>query len=112
MSKGVNERIDERVLQWFSHIEIMGDDRIAKKVYVGKCIGSRKVGRTRKMLIDSVNDCLKKTCLNAGQTWCMIGINARGLWWGMLGACLGYEPLTLTRCYSGGFSQLYKPFGV
>ena len=38
--KGLNERIDEGMLQWFSHMERMVNDRIAKKVYVGKCAGS------------------------------------------------------------------------
>ena len=32
---GMTKRVDESVLQWFSHIERMGDDRIAKRVNVG-----------------------------------------------------------------------------
>ena len=43
--KGLDERIDEGVLQWFSHVERMENDRIAKRVYVGKCAGSCLVGR-------------------------------------------------------------------
>ena len=35
VTKGVDERIDEGVLQWFSHVERMGNDRIARRVYVG-----------------------------------------------------------------------------
>ena len=38
--KGVNERIDEGVLQWFSHVERMEIDRIAKRVYVAEYAGS------------------------------------------------------------------------
>ena len=38
--KGVDERIDEGVLQWFNHVESMDNDRIAKKKYVGKCADS------------------------------------------------------------------------
>ena len=33
--KGVDERIDEGVLWWFSYVERMENDRIAKRVYVG-----------------------------------------------------------------------------
>ena len=46
--KGLDERIDEGVLQWFGHVERMDMDRIAKRVYVGECAGSHSVGRPRK----------------------------------------------------------------
>ena len=42
-TKGVDERIDEGVLQWFGYV--VKKDRIAKRAYVGKCAGSRSVGR-------------------------------------------------------------------
>ena len=48
MVKGVDERIDEGVLQWFSHVERMKKDRIIKSVYVGECDGSCSVGRPWK----------------------------------------------------------------
>ena len=35
MAKGVNERIEEDFLHWFSHVERMENDRIAKMFYVG-----------------------------------------------------------------------------
>ena len=36
MTNLVDERIDEGVLRWFSHVERMENDRIAKKVlYIG-----------------------------------------------------------------------------
>ena len=35
--KGVDETIDEVVLQWFGYVERMGNDRIAKKIYVEVC---------------------------------------------------------------------------
>ena len=35
--KGVDEKIDVGVLQWFGHVEIMENDRITKRVYVGVC---------------------------------------------------------------------------
>ena len=35
MRKGLDERIDEGILQWFSHVERIERDRIAKRVDVG-----------------------------------------------------------------------------
>ena len=63
----MDEKIDEHVLHWFSHIERMKNDRIAKTVHVGECMGSRLVGQPQKRCIDFVNDCLKKSGLNVGQ---------------------------------------------
>ena len=40
VKKGVDERIGEGVLRWFSHIERMEKDRIAKRAYVSECAGS------------------------------------------------------------------------
>ena len=42
---GADERVKEIIFQWFGPIERMGNDRIAKRVYVGKYVGSRLVGR-------------------------------------------------------------------
>ena len=36
VTKVVDERIDEGLLRWFSHVEGMENDRIAQRVYVGK----------------------------------------------------------------------------
>ena len=60
MKKGLDERIDEGVLQWFGHVERMERDRIAKRDYVGECAGSRSVRRLRKRWIDSVKECFKE----------------------------------------------------
>ena len=57
--KGVDERI-EGVLRWFGHVERMGNDRIAKRFYIGEFAASRSVGRARKRWIDTVKDCLRK----------------------------------------------------
>ena len=46
--KGVDEKIDEGVLQLFGHVEKLENDRIAERVYVGECTGSRLEGRLRK----------------------------------------------------------------
>ena len=37
VTKGVYERIDESVLQWFEHVERMENDRVAKSVYAKEC---------------------------------------------------------------------------
>ena len=44
----MDEKIDEGVLQWFCHVERMENDRIAERVSVGECGGSRSVNRPRK----------------------------------------------------------------
>ena len=54
--EGVNERIDEDVLRWFSHVERLENDKIAKRVCVGECASSRSVGRPRKRWINTVKD--------------------------------------------------------
>ena len=59
-TKWVDERIDASVLRWFGYIGRKGDDRTAKKVYVGKHVGIPLVCRPRKRWTDSMNDCLKK----------------------------------------------------
>ena len=64
MRKGLDERIDEGVLGWFDHVERMEWDRIAKRVYVGECAGSRSVGTPRKRWIDTVKECLRKRGLD------------------------------------------------
>ena len=64
VTKGVNEKIDEGVLRWFGHAERMEKDRIAKRVYVGECAGSRSMGRSSKRWIDTVKECLMKLGLN------------------------------------------------
>ena len=44
MTKGMDERINESVLRWFGHIERIGNNMIAKRAYVGKCMGRGSVG--------------------------------------------------------------------
>ena len=51
VTKRIDERIDEGVLQWFGHVERMEKDRIAKRVYLGEFAGSSSVGRPRKRWI-------------------------------------------------------------
>ena len=42
-------------------------EKIAKRVYVGECAGSRSVGRPRKRWIDTVKECLKRRGLDVRQ---------------------------------------------
>ena len=58
--KGVNEKINEYVLQWSGHMERMENDKIPKRVYVGECADSHLVGQPQKRWIDTMRDCLKK----------------------------------------------------
>ena len=56
----MDKKFDETVLRWFSHVERMDSDRIAKRVYVGECADNHSVGRPRKRWIDNVKGSLKK----------------------------------------------------
>ena len=59
VKKGLDETIDEGVLRWFSHVERMERNKIAKRVYIRECEGSRLVGKPRKRGIDT-NQASKK----------------------------------------------------
>ena len=75
----------------------MENDRIAKRVYVGTCAGSRSVGRSRKRWINTVKDCLRKRGLVVRQARRMVQM--AGVCEGKcMGRNPGDEPLTLTRC--------------
>ena len=54
MDKGLDERSDEGMLQWFGYVE-----KIAKTVCRRVCC-SCSVGRLRKRWIDTVKKCLKE----------------------------------------------------
>ena len=59
VKKVLDESIDEGVLRWLGHVEKVESDRIAKRVYIGECAGSRSVARTRKRWNDTVKECLR-----------------------------------------------------
>ena len=61
--KGVDERNNGGVLQWFSHMERIKNDRIAKKVYVLVCAGSCSMGRPQKRWIDTMKDWMLFQCM-------------------------------------------------
>ena len=48
-------------------MERIENDRIAKRVYVGECDGSRSLGRSGKKWIDTVKYCLRKRGLDVRQ---------------------------------------------
>ena len=62
-------------------MERMEDDRIAKRVYVLDCAGSRSVVRSRERWIDTVKDCLRKRGLDVRGTRriMQIGVHVGGL---------------------------------
>ena len=72
MTKGEDEKIGEGVLRWFGHVERMKNDRIAKRIYVRECAGSRSEGWSRKRWIDNMKDCLKKMGLNGREARIMV----------------------------------------
>ena len=57
LTKGLDEHIDESVLRLFYYVERMENDRMAKRVYVGECAGSRSMVRLQKGWIDTVKNC-------------------------------------------------------
>ena len=57
VKKCLDERIDQGTLRWFGHVERMERDRSAKRVYAGKCAGSRSLDRQRKRWIDTLKEC-------------------------------------------------------
>ena len=59
-------------LLWFGHVEIIENERITKRVYVGDYAGSRSFGRLRKRWIDTVKVCLRKRGLNVRQARRMV----------------------------------------
>ena len=85
VKKYLDERIDAGVLRWFGHVEKMGNDRLAKRVYVGECAGSHSVGRPRKRWIDTMKDCLKKRGFDVRQARRMAQNRSewRGNTWGV-----------------------------
>ena len=59
MTKGMDERIDN-ILQWFGHIERMGNNKSIQRVHVGERMGIRSVCRPKKRWINSLRECLKR----------------------------------------------------
>ena len=60
----VSQRIDQGVLRWFGHVEGMGDERMAKRVYESDVRGVRRRGRPSKCWSDGVKEVLARKGLN------------------------------------------------
>ena len=82
MKKGLDKRIDEGLLLWFSHVERMEIDQISKRVYVGECVGSRSMGRPWNRWIDTMKECLKKRGLDIREVRRMV--QDRSKWQGFV----------------------------
>ena len=77
----VSQRIDQSVLRWFGHVEKMGDERMAKRVYESNVRGVRRRGRPRKCWMDGMKEVLArkgltiqkvKVSLQNRNEWCSI----------------------------------------
>ena len=66
------------------------NDKIDKRVYVGKCVGSRPVGGPRKRWIDTVKEGSKKSGLDVRQARRMV--HDRSIWQGFVRGNAWGEP--------------------
>ena len=82
VKKGLGERIDEGVLQWFSHVEGMESDGIAKRVYVGECTGGHSVGGSQRRWIDTMFKEKRFGCLASREKGAGV----------CKGECMGHSP--------------------
>ena len=60
----VSQRIEQGVLRWFGHVEKMGDERMARRVYESDVGGVRRRGMLRKCWMDGVKEVLARKGLN------------------------------------------------
>ena len=79
------------------------NNRITKRVYMGKSAGSRLVSGSQKSWIDSGNECLKKRGMDVGQARGMVHYRSERRRFGRENAWVthspGNEPLTLKTCH-------------
>ena len=52
----MSQRIDQGVLRWFGHVERIGGERMAKRVYESDVRGVRTRGMSRNSWMDGVRD--------------------------------------------------------
>ena len=74
----VSQRIDQRVLRWFGHVERMGDERMAKRMYESNVRGVRRRGRPRKCWMDGVKEVLARKGLNIQEA--KVSVQDRNEW--------------------------------
>ena len=79
----VSQRIDQGVLRWFGHVERMGEERMAKRVYESDVRGVRS-RRPRKCWSDGVKEVLVRKGLNIQEV--KVSVQDRNEWRSM---CMG-----------------------
>ena len=60
VDRTLEDRADERVLNWFGHVERMSGERLTKRVYESSVEGSRGRGAPPKGWMSGVKDALRK----------------------------------------------------
>ena len=60
------------MLRWYICVEMMENDKKARRVYVGECAGSRSMDMPPKRWIDTVKERLKKRGLDVRQACRML----------------------------------------
>ena len=74
----VGQRMDQGLLRWFGHVERMGDERLAKRVYESNVRGVRRRGRPRKCWINGVKETLERKGLNIEEA--KVSVQDRSEW--------------------------------
>ena len=74
----VSQRNDQSVLRYFGHVERMGDERMAKRVYESDVRGVRRRGRPRKCWMDGVKEVLARKGLNIQEA--KVSVQDRNEW--------------------------------
>ena len=79
----VSQRIDQGMLRWFGHVERMGDERMAKRVYDSDVRGFRRLGRPRKCWMDGMKEVLARKGLNIQEA--KVSVQDRNEWCSLWG---------------------------
>ena len=74
----VGQKMDQSVLRWFGHVERMGNDRMAKRVYESDIRGTRRRGRPRKSWLNGVREILGRKGLNIQEA--KVSVHDRSAW--------------------------------
>ena len=74
----VSQRIDQGVLRWFGHVERIGDERMAERVYESNVRSVRRRGRPRKCWMDELKEVLARKGLNIQEA--KVSVQDRNEW--------------------------------
>ena len=105
----VGQRIDQGLLRWFGHVERMGDERLAKRVYDSNVRGVRRRGRPRKCWINGVKETLERKGLTIEEA--KVSVQDRSEWRII---CRGFDELLVsfqndTRKQRYYNTKIYRP---